>query len=118
MPGTRVQFVDVDREKESIVKALGVIFKTPDEADGDADLVVHASGTPEGAALALGLAVFKAPVLAMTWFRIRSVPLPLGEAFHAKPLTFPSSQVAPVASARRSARPQHRPMLVLVKCVF
>src|SRR3546814_8915324 len=104
MPGTRVQFVDVDREKESIVKELGVIFKTPDEADGDADLVVHASGTPEGAALALGLAGFEATVLEMSWFGNRSVPLPLGEAFHAKRLTLRSSQVGAVAPARRARR--------------
>ena len=66
------------------------------------DLVIHASGTPDGAALALELAGFEATVLELSWFGARAVPLALGAAFHAQRLTLKSSQVGNVATAQRA----------------
>src|SRR5262249_59794709 len=71
-------------------------------ARGGADLVVHASGTADGAHLALELAGFEATVLEMSWFGARAVPLPIGERFHSQRLTLKSSQVGAVAAAQRA----------------
>ena len=80
----------------------------PDRAAPEADVVIHASGSPEGLATALGLAAYEATVVEMSWFGDRPVPLPLGEAFHARRLTIRSSQVGQVPAAKRSRMPHRR----------
>jgi threonine dehydrogenase-like Zn-dependent dehydrogenase len=101
LPGTRVTLVDRDPAKADLAQALGCTFVLPGEAPAEQDLVIHASGAPEGLALALGLAGFEATVLEMSWYGDKPVSLPLGEAFHAKRLTIRSSQVGAVAPAQR-----------------
>lgn len=101
LPGARVTLVDRDGGRADLARALGCDFARPEQAPGDQDLVIHASGAPEGLALALGLAGFEATVLEMSWYGDRPVSLPLGEAFHAKRLTLRSSQVGAVAPAQR-----------------
>jgi threonine dehydrogenase-like Zn-dependent dehydrogenase len=112
LPGARVELVDIDDGRGPLARQLGCNFARPDDATGDADLVVHASGTTEGLATALGLAGFEATVLEMSWYGDTPVTVPLGEAFHAKRLTLRSSQVGAVAVARR-ARWSRRQRLVL-----
>lgn len=112
VPGCRVQLVDIDPARARTARALGVDFAAPQAADGDADLVVHASGSPEGLATALGLAGFEATVLELSWYGTRAVTLPLGEAFHARRLTLRSSQVGVVATPQRP-RWDHRRRLGL-----
>ncbi|MFO1351953.1 MAG: zinc-binding alcohol dehydrogenase [Gammaproteobacteria bacterium] len=107
IPGCRVELIDIDPAKRQVAQALGVNFRLPDEASVDADLVIHASGDPQGLVTALRLAGFEATVLELSWFGDRSVGLPLGEAFHSKRLTLRSSQVGAVATAQR-ARWTHR----------
>jgi hypothetical protein len=101
LPGTRVTLVDRDPAKRDLAQALGCGFAPPDAAPGEQDLVIHASGAPEGLALGLGLAGFEATVLEMSWYGDKPVSLPLGEAFHARRLTLRSSQVGAVAPAQR-----------------
>jgi 2-desacetyl-2-hydroxyethyl bacteriochlorophyllide A dehydrogenase len=112
VPGTRVELIDVNPRKAEIARALGVAFRLPGEATGEADLVVHASGTADGLASALGLAGFEATVLELSWYGDQAVPAPLGEAFHSRRLVLRSSQVGAVAPARR-ARRDHRQRLML-----
>jgi 2-desacetyl-2-hydroxyethyl bacteriochlorophyllide A dehydrogenase len=100
--GCRVQLVDVNPARAEAAQALGVEFAEPSAVDGEADLVIHASGTPEGLALALRVAGVEATIVEMSWFGDRSVPLALGEAFHAKRLTIRSSQVGRIAPAQRA----------------
>lgn len=102
MPGVRVELIDSDPRRASVAARLGCAFATPEEAKGGADLVIHASGNPEGLATALGLAGFEATVLEMSWYGDRQVSVPLGEAFHARRLTLRSSQVGAVATAQRA----------------
>ncbi|MDJ0944753.1 MAG: dehydrogenase [Kiloniellales bacterium] len=102
VPGCRVQLLDIDPDKAAIAEALGLPFALPEAAEADCDLVIHASGAPEGLVTALGLAGFEATVVELSWFGDRGVTLPLGEAFHARRLTLKSSQVGQVASARRA----------------
>src|SRR5690606_40004506 len=69
------------------------IFASPDEARGDADLVIHASGAPSGLATALALAGFEAKVVELSWYGDRLVDAPLGGAFHSRRLDRKSTRL-------------------------
>jgi threonine dehydrogenase-like Zn-dependent dehydrogenase len=73
---------------------------TEPPVDADADLVVHASGHPDGLVTALSLAGLEATVVEASWYGTREVPLPLGEHFHARRLTLRSSQVGRLPPTR------------------
>ena len=47
-PGARVQLVDTDPARADVARGLGVQFALPADADGERDLVVHASATSAG----------------------------------------------------------------------
>ncbi len=100
--GCAVQLVDVNPARADVARALGVPFAEPSRAAADADLVIHASGSPEGLALALRVAGDEATVVEMSWYGDRTVPLELGAAFHARRLSIVSSQVGRIAPAQRS----------------
>ncbi len=102
LPGVSVELVDINAARAEIAARLGVNFALPDQAIGDCDLVVHASGAPAGLATALGLAGFEAMVLELSWYGDQMVPAPLGEAFHSRRLTLRASQVGHVAASRRA----------------
>lgn len=112
VPGTRVQLVDVEPGRARLADALDVPFCTPDAARGDNDLVIHASGSPQGLRTGLALTGHEATLIEMSWFGQQEVSLPLGEAFHARRLTIRSSQVGTVSPAR-SARWNHRRRMTL-----
>ena len=102
VPGCEVVLVDLNPRRATVAGALGIGFAAPDRARTGVDLVIHASGTAEGARLALELAGFEATVVELSWFGTRSIALPLGERFHAQRLTLKSSQVGSVAAAQRA----------------
>lgn len=102
LPGCAVELVDVRRERAAVAARLGLDFALPQAAAREADLVVHASGQPQGLVTALALAGLEATVLELSWYGQRTVPLPLGQAFHARRLVLRSSQVGRVAEAQRS----------------
>jgi threonine dehydrogenase-like Zn-dependent dehydrogenase len=102
LPGAAVTLVDIEPSRGELARALGVSFALPDAASGECDLVVHASATAAGLALALGLAGQEATVLEMSWYGADEVSVPLGGAFHSRRLKLVSSQVGRVA-------PSHRP---------
>jgi NADPH:quinone reductase-like Zn-dependent oxidoreductase len=108
LPGAEVELIDIDPTRERIAAALGCHFATPEEASAEADLVVHASGSPAGLATAMTIAGFEATVLEMSWYGTRIVPLELGGAFHSRRLTLRSSQVGAVPAARRQRWPLRR----------
>ncbi len=112
LPGVRVELIDPDERRAAVATRLGCRFAAPARATGDADLVIHASGHPDGLATAMGLAGFEATVLELSWYGDRAVPVPLGEAFHSRRLLLRSSQVGSVATAQR-ARWSHRRRLTL-----
>jgi threonine dehydrogenase-like Zn-dependent dehydrogenase len=99
--GCAVTLVDINPRREAIANALGVRFSTPDAVADSADLVIHASGSPSGLGLALRLAAFEATIVELSWYGDQAVPVPLGQAFHARRLTIRSSQVGSVASSQR-----------------
>jgi len=101
IPGCDVELVDINPNRATVARALGVRCAEPAAASRDADLVIHASGAPAGLELALDLAGLEATIVELSWFGDQSVPLPLGGAFHARRLTIASSQVGRVASSQR-----------------
>jgi 2-desacetyl-2-hydroxyethyl bacteriochlorophyllide A dehydrogenase len=113
--GCEVILVDINPERAAIARALGVEFTTPDAARGDADIVVHASGSPDGLQLALSLAGFESTVVEMSWYGDRMVPLSLGRAFHSRRLTLKSSQVGTVAASQRSRWDTRRRMRLALR---
>ncbi|MDH4063745.1 MAG: zinc-binding alcohol dehydrogenase [Acidobacteriota bacterium] len=102
VPGCQVELVDVNPTRDAVARVLGVAFARPDAAARNADLVIHASGSPDGLTLALALAADEATIVEMSWYGDRTVTLPLGEAFHARRLSIVSSQVGRVAPAQRA----------------
>jgi threonine dehydrogenase-like Zn-dependent dehydrogenase len=100
LPGARVTVVDPDPSRAVPARALGVEHSTTPPEGASADLVVHASGAAEGLAAALAVANIEATVLELSWYGNRSVPLPLGENFHARRITLRSSQVGRIPPLR------------------
>ena len=112
LPGCEVEVIDTQAARAGVAARLGIGFAEPAAARGDADLVLHASGNPQGLITALNLAAFEARVIELSWYGQRAVTLPLGEAFHARRLQLRSSQVGQVAAAQRS-RWSHRRRMAL-----
>jgi NADPH:quinone reductase-like Zn-dependent oxidoreductase len=102
MPGTQVTLCDIDPSRATIAKALGVGFAAPAETKRDCDLVVHASGTPQGLSAAIALAGNEATILELSWYGSGEAPVSLCGPFHSQRLRLISSQVGHVA-------PSHRP---------
>lgn len=100
VPGTDVTLVDVNAGREPAARALGLAFATEPPPRAVADLVVHASGHPDGLVMALGLAGVEARIVDVSWYGDVAVPLPLGEAFHSRRLTIASSQVGRIPPHR------------------
>jgi threonine dehydrogenase-like Zn-dependent dehydrogenase len=101
IPGARVTVVDRDPARAAVARLLGAAFARPEEAPGEADVVIHASGSAAGLALALASAGEEAAVVEMSWYGAREVAAPLGAAFHSRRLRLVSSQVGRVPPARR-----------------
>lgn len=114
LPGCRVQLVDVDEGRAAVAERLGIQFALPDQAEGEQDVLIHASGSPDGLVLALRLAGFEATVVEASWFGTRPVNLPLGENFHAKRLTLRSSQVGNIATSQRARWDYRRRMATVM----
>jgi threonine dehydrogenase-like Zn-dependent dehydrogenase len=103
-PGVRVTLVDVDPGRAGIAAALGVDFALPADAQGDRDLVVHASATAEGLQRSLELLAPEGTVIELSWYGDSEVRLSLGGAFHSGRLRIRASQVGAVSPARRGRR--------------
>ncbi|MCA6112872.1 zinc-dependent alcohol dehydrogenase [Bradyrhizobium cenepequi] len=102
IPGTDVTLIDINPTRAELAGKLGVSFTGPGDAIGDCDLVVHASGSPDGLRTALELAGDEATVLEMSWYGDAAVTATLGGPFHSRRLRLVSSQVGQIA-------PSHRP---------
>ena len=100
--GCDVDLVDINPRRAAIARELGVRFAAPNAVSEGADVVIHASGSPEGLALALRVAAFEATIIELSWYGNHEVPIALGEGFHARRLTLKSSQVGHVARSQRA----------------
>jgi 2-desacetyl-2-hydroxyethyl bacteriochlorophyllide A dehydrogenase len=104
IPGTRVQLIDTDPARADVAHKLDVAFATPENAEDDRDLVIHASATEAGLARSLDLLATDGTVVELSWYGDRHVSLPLGEFFHSRRLTIRGSQVGAVSPAKRTHR--------------
>lgn len=102
IPGAIVTVADPLPTRETVARAFGAGFASPQDAPRDQDVVIHASGHPEGLPVALACAGQEARVVEASWYGDKEVALPLGEAFHARRLSLVSSQVGAVPAARRA----------------
>jgi threonine dehydrogenase-like Zn-dependent dehydrogenase len=102
LPGAEVTLIDRDPSRAALAGLFGAAFRSPDEAEaeGGADVVIHASASPDGLALALALAGEEACVTELSWYGDGAVPVPLGLDFHPRRLRLVSSQVGRLPAAR------------------
>ena len=110
IPGCEVQLVDVNPKRAEIARALGFGFSGPMVAGEEADVVIHASGSPDGLALSMLVAGFESTIVELSWYGDRNVPIVLGGGFHARRLTLKSSQVGHVAASQRARWDSRRRM--------
>jgi threonine dehydrogenase-like Zn-dependent dehydrogenase len=115
LPGASVTVVDINPGREAIADELGISFRTEVPAAADADLVVHASGQPEGLTSALAIAGIEATIIEASWYGMRRVTLPLGEAFHSRRLTVRSSQVGRIPPDRAPRWTRQRRMALALE---
>ncbi len=104
IPGADVMVVDVDRSKAAVCGLLGVAYAHPDDAPGERDIVVDASGSEGGLQFALEATATEGEVIVASWFGDRAVHLDLGGDYHSRRLTIRSSQVGMVSPRRRGSR--------------
>ncbi|MFD1509393.1 zinc-dependent alcohol dehydrogenase [Lacimonas salitolerans] len=93
LPGAEVTLIDVNPDRAALAQTLGCGFAAPDTAPSDCDIVIHATATAQGLALALDCAGQNATVVEASWHGAGDTPVPLGGAFHARRLRLISSQV-------------------------
>jgi len=103
-PAIDLAIADPDPLRAGVARALGLRLVAPAEAPGGRDLIVHASGNPEGLRTALRCAGFEARILEASWFGQAECTLPLGGGFHANRVSIRSTQVGHVAGPMRGRR--------------
>lgn len=105
MPGAAVTVHDTDPRKAARAESAGARFlPAADALAPEHELVIHASGHPDGLRTALAACAFEGRILEASWYGAREVTLPLGEAFHARRITLRSTQVGAVSPAMRGRR--------------
>src|SRR5690606_36144986 len=82
IPGCEVELVDINPDRTRVAASLGVRFATPDAARHEADVVLHASASAAGLALALEVAAFEARIVELSWYGEGTIPVALGGSFH------------------------------------
>lgn len=93
LPGAEVTLIDVNSDRASLAQTLGCGFASPADAPTECDVVLHASATAQGLALALDCAGQNATVVEASWHGAGDTAVPLGGAFHSRRLRLISSQV-------------------------
>lgn len=117
LPGADVELVDINAARGELARALGVRFRTPEQATRDRDLVFHASGSASGLETALEIAGKGADVMELSFYGATPVTLRLGGRFHSQRLALRSSQVGSVSPNARSRFDHHaRLSLALSLC--
>ena len=102
IPGVEATLVDVAPERSALAAHMNVCFCEPRDAPSDCDVVFHTSSSGTGAETALSCGGLEARIVEVSWFGDAMPALPLGGAFHAKRLTYQSSQVGHVSASRRA----------------
>jgi threonine dehydrogenase-like Zn-dependent dehydrogenase len=96
-PAIELEAVDVLDKRAPLVHALGAKFALPHSAQGERDIVFHASAQSAGLNRALELCRFEGKVIELSWYGTTPVSLALGGAFHSQRLQLICSQVGRVS---------------------
>jgi threonine dehydrogenase-like Zn-dependent dehydrogenase len=115
MPEVEVQLVDQNPQRAELARIFGCNYVTPDDAIGDVDCIVHASGYAEGLSTAFSIAGFEATILELSWYGSQPISVSLGEHFHSRRLTLRSSQVGSIATVQRSRWDYKRRMQMVMR---
>lgn len=115
LPSAEVTLVDINAERATIARQLGVNFSLPEAAPSDCDVVFHCSASTAGLATAMMAAGDEATVLEISWYGDRQVQAPLGGAFHSRQIRLQSSQVGHVAASHRPRWTHRRRLQVAIK---
>jgi threonine dehydrogenase-like Zn-dependent dehydrogenase len=115
MPEVEVQLVDPNPQRAELARIFGCNYVTPDDAIGDVDCIVHASGYAEGLSTAFSIAGFEATILELSWYGSQPISVSLGEHFHSRRLTLRSSQVGSIATVQRSRWDYKRRMQMVMR---
>ena len=102
IPGVEASLIDVQADKAALADHMNVLFRERHNAPENCDVVFHTSSSESGAATALACGGLESRIVEMSWFGDIAPALPLGEAFHAKRLTYLSSQVGQVSPTHRA----------------
>ena len=101
LPGSEVTVVDINAERASIARSLGIHFSLPEGAPSESDIVFHCSASAAGLATAISAAGNEATVLELSWYGAHSIQAPLGGAFHSRQIRLQSSQVGHISTSHR-----------------
>jgi len=92
--------VDPEPTRSDPAEALGLDLRSEPPEAAAADVVIHTSGSPEGARSALACVGTEGTLVELSWFGTTRVGLPLGESFHSGRITIRSSQVGRIPPQR------------------
>lgn len=104
LPLERLQVVEQDADRRTLITSLGLSAVAPGQASGDGDVGIHASASEDGLREALSTLGDDATLVELSWYGARSPQVPLGADFHARRLRILGSQVGEVAQPRRLRR--------------
>ena len=104
IPGCEVELVDVNPQRADDRRARSACgSRCRRSAAATPTSSFTRAERPTASRSRCGLAGFEATIVEMSWYGDRVVPVPLGEAFHARRLTLKSSQVGAVAAVAARA---------------
>ena len=102
IPGSQLFLLDTNPDKQRVCDTLGINFEHPDNMDKKSDLVIHASGNPQGLSKALEIADMETKIVELSWYGNKNATLSLGETFHPNRLKIISSQVGQIPSHQKA----------------
>ena len=115
VPGTDVTLIDRDGARAALAEAFGCRFAQPEAAQGDADVVIHATASPAGLGTAIRIAGIEARVVEASWYGSGEIGVALGGAFHQRRLQIISSQVGRIPASHAARWDYRRRMEVALR---
>ncbi|WP_022872039.1 zinc-dependent alcohol dehydrogenase [Nesterenkonia alba] len=100
----RLEVIDIDPQRRQLAEELGLTSRTPADAEGDNDVVIHTSAKSAGLTRSLEITGDDGTVVELSWYGEHEAQAPLGVDFHARRLRILGVQVGEVATAKRLRR--------------